>query len=207
MSKITIAIPKGRLYEGVREFLASKGICIMSFEQTDRQYFFRDYFGNDINLFIAKPKAIPQLLESGMCQFGFCGKDIMEDSNSSMIDEGNIVMLKDTMMNSVDMVFAINPNVDFNNLHRPIICATEFPNVATKYLVGKKGLSVYTLNTAGSTEGYVHVGADCIIDVCETGETIKANGLVINDILFRTSTCLYGLSNVYVPNIIKNIIK
>ena len=201
---ITIAIPKGRLIRGIREVFTAQGIELPNDE---RKYFYKDFFGKGVNLFIAKPKAIPQLLESGMCHFGFCGRDIMEDFSSVLQESGKISLLKETHQNEVDMVFAVNQNTFFNCLHRPIICATEFPNVAAKYLIGKKGLSAYILNTTGSTEGYIHVGADCIIDVCETGETIKANGLVIKDVLFKTSTCLYGVSDIEVPDVIKIIIE
>lgn len=204
MNEITIAIPKGRLYEGVREFLVERGIKIMPFEETNRQYFFKDYFGKGINLFIAKPKAIPQLLESGMCQFGFCGKDIMEDSNVGL---DSSELLCHTHKNIVNMVYAVNPKINQENLNRPIICATEFPNIAAKYLVGNKGLATYILNTTGATEGYVHIGADCIIDVCETGATILANGLSIRDILFATCTCFYGVKGISMPEIVKQILK
>lgn len=200
---VTIVIPKGRLFRYMREIFAKQDIELPS---DGRKYFYKDFFEKGVNLFIAKPRAIPQLLESGMCQFGFCGKDIMEDFSSVKQEEGKITILKNTHQNEVDMVFAVNPNVDFNNLHRPIICATEFPNVAAKYLIEKKGLSTYILNTTGSTEVYVHVGADCIIDVCETGETIKANGLVVKDILFKTSTCLYGVNNIEQPAVIKQLL-
>ena len=49
----------------------------------------------------------------------------------------------------------------------------------------------YILNTAGSTEGYVEIGADCIIDVVDTGKSLEANGLYINKVLFNSDTCLF----------------
>lgn len=195
--EITIAVPKGRLYKGIKEYL--KKINIELPEET-RQYYYKDYFAPGVNLFIAKPKSIPQLLESGLCQFGFCGRDIIEN-----YDNFPVYMLANTWLNHVDMVFAVKANHDLSKLNRPIICATEYPVVAEKYLVRQLGKSVYILDTTGATEGYVHIGADCIIDVCETGKTIKANGLKIEKTIFQSATCLYGIPGIETPEVIKQI--
>lgn len=171
-NNITIAVPKGRLYNDLKEFLAKMDIHL---PEENRQYFYKDFFGHGINLFIAKPRSIPQLLDSGLCQFGFCGRDIMENYNKGCTDK--IIPFINTKLNTVNVVYAVKANHDLTTLKRPIICATEYPVIAEKYLVKQKGMSVYILDTTGATKGYVHIGADCIIDVCESGETIKANNL------------------------------
>ena len=47
------------------------------------------------------------------------------------------------------------------------------------------------MNTSGSTEGYIDIGADCIIDVVETGTTLKANGIKILSNIINTDTCIF----------------
>lgn len=199
MQEITIAIPKGRLYNSLRDYLKPMDIILPA---ESRQYFYKDYFDVNVNLFIAKPRSIPQLLESGLCQYGFCGRDIIENYNNSI----PIECLAVTQLNGVDMVYAVKANHDLTKLNRPIICATEYPVIAEKYLINMLGKSAYILDTTGATEGYVHIGADCIVDVCETGDTIKANNLVIEYTLFHSSTCLYGRTDInQVPDIINQI--
>lgn len=183
---MNIAIPKGRLFNSViGAFIQNCGDTPPIYE---RKYFYKDFFGKDINLFIAKPKAIPQLLESGLCDFGFCGYDIMMES---MVDPSVVKEYADLDFNKIKIVIATEPNKDINSLDRPLICATEFPNIASKYLTDRN-ISHYILNTAGCTEGYSFIGADCIVDICETGETLGANGLVIRDTICESSTRLFG---------------
>ena len=195
MNKRTIiAFPKGRLYGQLKETLKQVGTTIPDATES-RQYYYKDYFGEGIDLFIAKPKAIPQLLESGLCQYGYCGKDIMLES---LVMAGkktsDVVELLDTKLNAIDIVLASKKGEDFIPKDRPIICASEFPNIASRYFTSK-GLSHYVLDTGGSTEGYPYIGADCIVDVCETGATIESNGLEIKEVIDKSSTRLYGMKD------------
>lgn len=193
---MNIALPKGRLYHQLSEMFSKLGIQL---PQETRQYFFKDFFGKDINLFIAKPKAIPQLLESNLCQYGFCGSDLMKES---MVDTNLMVS---TDFNSIDIVLATKRNYSFPK-NRPVICATEFPNISSSYF-STKGIPHYILQTGGGTEGYSDIGADCIIDICETGDTLRQNNLEIKEYLAKSSTCLYSsLSATNHPDIIKTII-
>lgn len=200
-SNVTLAVPKGRLYDGVRSQFMAIGIELP--EPEVRQYFFKDFFGRGKNLFIAKPKAIPQLLDSGLCRFGICGNDIMEEYVSS--ENLPIRLLADLKINQTKMVAATMRETDMRRLKRPAICATEFPNIASRYLT-QAGIPHYILNTGGSTEGYVHLGADLIVDVCETGNTIKTNNLKICETILSSSTCLFGIAGTECPDFLNELI-
>lgn len=204
INEITIAIPKGRLYENIKKYFNEYFSNYQLPESNTRQYFYKDFFGKGINLFIAKPKSIPQLLDSGLCHFAFCGKDIMKNY---LLNNKTICYLANTGLNKVNIVYAVKNNLDLLSLKRPIICATEYTVIAEKFLIENLGQSIYVLNTTGATEGYVHIGADCIIDVCETGKTIKTNGLNIENILFTSTTGFYGITNIIYPPVILDIIK
>lgn len=179
----TLVIPKGRLYTQINEIIKS----ILGKElpnQSERRCFWPNWF-NELNIFIAKPKSIPQLIETGICEYGFCGKDIIKEHQFL----GNIDIIKETHLNEVDIVLACK--VDLNSItNRPIIIATEFPHIAEKYFTEKLNKPHYILNTAGSTEGYADLCADCIIDVCETEKSLKENGFDKKIYLFKSSTCL-----------------
>lgn len=195
--KPTLVLPTGRLYLQLMEFIKTPLPA-----PATRQYFFDDVF-DDCNIFFAKPRSIPQLLQSKLCEFGFVGKDVMEDSLIDCVDE-----LYDTGLNPVDVVLAINKDYKIPT-NKPAIVASEYENIASDYFT-KKGTPHYILKTGGSTEGYIKIGANYVIDITETGETLKANNLTIIDTLFRSTTRLYAhkdLCDCVLPEIIQKIIK
>lgn len=204
----TLVIPKGRLYDGIAKLFLEKGIELPS--KDSRAYFFPKYFG-DCNLFIAKPKSVPQLINSGLCEFGFCGRDIVADSdysdNNFVTDKINLIY--DININTINIVIASKNEELVTKLNKPLIIATEYPIMASKVFT-MKGIPHYIISTGGSTEGYTHIGADCILDVCETGETLIANGLHINESVMVSSTCLFGhvtLCDCVLPNCLQEIIE
>lgn len=188
MKKPILVVPKGRLYKSIKRLFELKGID-MPCEDT-RQYYFPDW-SEDCALFIAKPKAIPELMHSKFAEFGICGFDIMSNSEYSK----DVELLKHTGLNKVKVCLCSKMSMDeLTHLKRPVIVATEFDIIASHYFT-KLGVPHYILNTAGSTEGYIDIGADCIIDVVETGETLRANGINIVDVITKTDTCIYEHSS------------
>lgn len=199
----TIVLPKGRLYKQLYDFYNQKGVVLPSYDT--KKYFFEKYF-NDCNLFIAKPKSIPQLINSKIVEFGFCGYDIVDNTDYN----DNVVQMFDTNLNKVKLVVALRENMsDLLKQKRPLIIATEYEIVATNYFT-KLGIPHYVINTTGSTEGYIDVGADVIIDVVETGNTLLKNGLNIYDVIYETTTQLFShasLSECELPSIIEILFK
>ncbi|WQJ53533.1 MAG: ATP phosphoribosyltransferase [Wendovervirus sonii] len=201
MGNTIIALPKGRLYKQLElEFDLFHKFNIP--DSTTRTYFHKNFF-NDASLFIAKPKAIPQLLHCGFVQYGITGFDIVQNSEYA----GEIVPIHNFGFNKVKMCLCSRMSKEeLFSLNRPIKVATEFTILASKYFTEKERTH-YVIDTTGSTEGYVDLCADCIIDVVETGETIKANGMEIIDVLFETSTMLFTTKdnlNKSMPDCIKD---
>ena len=183
-NKPILVIPKGRLYTGIKHMFNECNIELPN--ENIRQYYFPDW-SDDCSLFIAKPKAIPELIASKFCEFGICGYDMVKNSEY----ENDIELLQHTGLNKVKICLCSKYNMnELKKLKRPVIVATEFETLANHYF-NKLGIPYYILNTAGSTEGYINIGADCIIDVVETGETIRANNLNIIDTLIETDTCIF----------------
>lgn len=174
----TIALPKGRLYKQLYDFYDYIGITLP--HPNTKKYFFEEYF-DDCNLFIVKPKSIPQLINSKIIEFGFCGYDIVDNTDYN----DSVIKIFDTNLNKVRLVVALRDNMnDLLKQKRPLIIATEYEVVATNYFT-KLGVPHYVINTTGSTEGYIDVGADVIIDVVETGNTLVENGLTIYETLYE----------------------
>ncbi len=183
-NKPTLVIPKGRLYTGIKHMF---NVCNIDMpDENTRQYYFPNW-SDDCSLFIAKPKAIPELIASKFCEFGMCGYDIIKNSEY----ENDIELIKHIGLNRVKVCLASRYNIDeLCHMNKPVICATEFDVLANHYFT-KLGIPHYILNTAGSTEGYIDIGADCIIDVVETGKTLKENNINILDTLIDTDTCIF----------------
>lgn len=199
----TLVLPKGKLYNNIKELFQLKGLSLPN--ENCRQYFFSNWF-EGCNLFIAKPKAIPQLLYSKIVEFAFCGTDIISNSDYNQ----SIYTIFSTGLNKVKICLCSRLNKEtLLHLKRPVIVATEFEIIASKYFTDL-GVPHYIINTGGSTEGYLDLNADCIIDVVDTGKTLKDNNIDIVDILFESETTLFGhvdLMDAWLPNVINKIIE
>lgn len=191
--KPILAIPKGRLQDYVNLIAVNKiGLDINKVLNEKNKYFRNDVLEN-VDLFYAKPKAIPQLLYSRFVEFGFCGKDIM--ANSGYLDS-DFVELCDTGLDKVSICLMSNKSKEeLYSKNGPIIVATEYEILADNYFT-KRGIPHYILNTSGSTEGYIDINADCIVDVVETGKTAEANGLKVIDVIMESTLCLYAISEI-----------
>lgn len=199
----TLVLPKGRLYNKLISFFQEKGFSLP--EETTRQYHFPNWFG-DCDLFLAKPKAIPQLLYSKMAEFAFCGYDIINNSDYTDC----IYPLFSTGLNEIKICLCSRlSKEELFHMKRPVIVASEFEIIASRYFTNL-GIPHYIISTGGSTEGYLDLKADCIIDVVDTGKTLKENNIDILDTLFVSDTKLFGhteLMDSWLPNVIDKIIE
>lgn len=177
-------VPKDRLYFISREwlqwwkiFLPDLPIKNYSFDQ------------GGIHFRFVKARSIPQMLMLSDYDFGICGSDIVENSMyDSLIKVRSFPMDKDVRL--VAAVLGKNRNLLTNPPRRPIVIATEYPNIAHDW-AESKGLSHIVLHTFGATEGFAVEDADIVIDVVETGETLEQNGLVQIEDVSYVSTGLY----------------
>ena len=161
----TLILPKGRLYNDIQKFFQLKGFLLP--DENSRQYYFPNWF-EECNLFIAKPKAIPQLLYSKMAEFAFCGNDIINNSDYNQ----SIYPIYSTGLNKIKICLCSRLDKEtLLHLKRPVIVASEFEIIASRYFTNL-GVPHYIINTGGSTEGYLDLNADCIIDVVDTGKTL-----------------------------------
>ncbi len=179
-----IALPKGHLQAGVIEYLAAHGYSFAF--ASDRDYHPR-VSDPSVRARMFKVRAIPQLVHLGLCEVGFCGRDVIEETGYELV-----VSLLDLCLNPVRLVVAVARGMEDMLVHpprRPLLIATEFVNIADRWAL-RRNLAHITLQTYGSTEVYAPDLADVVIDTCETGRTIEANGLVIVEQLLSSTTWL-----------------
>ena len=181
--RIRLALPKGRMAEGIMDLLADAGIQV---HLGSRQY--RPEISlPEFEVKILKPQAIVKMLQVGSRDLGFTGADWAAEFDADLCE------LLDTRLNPVRLVAAVPPEflVDGRLPRGPLVVASEMERLTNEW-IERRGLDATFLRSFGATEVYPPEDADCIVDVVATGSTLKANGLQIVDELMSSSTRLYA---------------
>jgi len=181
MRNITFALPKGRLAEQTMELLAKIGITCDEMNENSRKLLFRDN-EQGYSFFLAKPSDVPTYVEYGAADIGVVGKDILLEGQRAVSEVAALPFGR------CRMIVAGYPEVcERYESGGHIRVATTFPNIALNYFQAKK-CNVEIIKLNGSTELGAIVGlADVVVDITETGSTLKENGLVIFDEICEVS--------------------
>lgn len=179
---ITIALSKGRILEETLPLLAKSNIALLEDPGKSRKLVFpttRD----DVRILIIRATDVPTYVEYGAADLGVAGKDVlMEHGGSGLYEPLDLKIAKCKLM-------VAEPIHSPANTGRPKV-ATKFVNVAKKYFA-EKGQQVEVIKLYGSMELAPLVGlADCIVDVVDTGSTLKANGLMPTELIATISSRL-----------------
>lgn len=180
---LRLAVPKGRMYDGVVRLLEEAGIELGS---TARSY--RPSVSlSRCEVKILKPQSIVEMLHMGSRDVGFTGRDWVAEL------DGDLVELLDTHLDPVRLV-AATPRamlVDGELPPGPLVVASEYERLTRRW-IGQRTPEARFLRSYGATEVLPPEDADLIIDNTATGSTLAANGLEIVDEIMRSSTCLYS---------------
>ena len=171
MTWINIALPKGRLGEKAYNMLKSSGYECPEIEVPSRKLIFENP-DKGVRYFWVKPSDVAIYVERGAADLGIVGKDILLEY------EPDVYELLDLNMGKCRMAEA--GRRDFRDpMGQTLRVATKFPNIAQRYYNGKcRDIDIIPLN--GSIElapilGLSHV----IVDIVETGTTLKENELTV----------------------------
>ena len=184
---VRLALPKGRMFDGVIALLKDAGISIRKSERGYRPHISLANFTTKI----LKPRNVISMLTAGARDVGFAGDDWIQEMGADLVE------LLDTKLNPVRLVVAAPRSilVDGKLPDRPLVVASEYPNLAEKW-IADRGLKATVLHTFGATEVFPPEDADCIIDNTSTGSTLRANGLDIIDEVLTSSTRFYASQTV-----------
>ncbi|MCB9729808.1 MAG: ATP phosphoribosyltransferase [Deltaproteobacteria bacterium] len=180
---VRLALPKGRMQEGVFALLADAGIQVRSSERGYRPTISLPGFDTKI----LKPQNIVEMLHLGSRDFGFAGADWVAEL------EAELVEVLDTGLDPVRIVAAAPREivVDGRLPASRLVVASEYERM-TRQWIARQGLDAVFVRSYGATEVFPPEDADCIVDNTATGSTLRANGLEIVDELMRSSTRLYA---------------
>ena len=179
---ISIAIGKGRLAEFAINKLFEMGITFPDYSKASRKLIFYDKT-KKVKIIFVKAQDVDIYVEKGACDLGISGKDVILENNSDIYE---ILDLKFGRCK-----FAVAAKKGFKHIpHKKIRVATKYPNVA-KNFYEKKGEPIEIIKINGSVELAPIVGlSDVIVDIVESGKTLKENGLEVIEIISDVSARL-----------------
>jgi ATP phosphoribosyltransferase len=169
MSELTIAMPKGRIFEEAYALLQKAGFQLPDDLEESRKLIV-EAPGENIRFILAKPMDVPIYVEHGVADIGIAGKDILLEQKR-MVHE-----LLDLKISQCYIATAGLPNTTLNDIAPRV--ATKYPEIASTFYK-EKGEQVEIIGLNGSIELAPMIGlADRIVDIVSTGKTLKENGLV-----------------------------
>jgi ATP phosphoribosyltransferase len=178
MVKLSVLIPKGRIFDNVSCLFSEAGFPITLADRTYRPAIGADW----LDAKIMKPQNVGELLELGSHDAGFTGIDWIRESGADVED------VLDLGFDKVRIVAAVPQGYDEAKLRsKKLVVATEYVNLAEQWLKSS-GYQYRILRTYGATEVFPPDDADMIIDNTSSGQTLKDNGLKIIATLLESST-------------------
>ena len=175
MKYLTFALTKGRLASKTLEMLEQLGITCEEMKEKDSR---KLVFVNEelkLKFFLAKGPDVPTYVEYGAADIGVVGKDII-------VEEGrNVHEVLDLGFGTCKMCVCGPWDAKELLEHREVIrVATKYPQIAKDYFYNKKHQTVEIIKMNGSIELAPIVGlSEVIVDIVETGSTLKENGLTV----------------------------
>jgi len=167
--RITIALSKGRIYKETLPLLAHAGIVPIDDPETSRKLIL-DTNLPDVKLVIVRAADVPTYVEHGGADLGVTGKDVLMEHGGEGVYEP-----LDLRIARCRLMVAARPGAI--DQPRRLRIATKYVNSARRYYA-QKGEQVEIIKLYGSMELAPLVGlADAIVDLVDTGNTLRANGL------------------------------
>lgn len=175
MEYITFALGKGRLAKKTLEIFEQIGITCEEMKDKDSR---KLIFVNEelkLKFFLSKGPDVPTYVEYGAADIGIVGKDTILEEGRKMFEVLDLGFGKCRMC-----VCGPESARDLLQHHELIRVATKYPNIAKDYFYNKKQQTVEIIKLNGSIELAPIVGlSEVIVDIVETGSTLKENGLVV----------------------------
>ena len=169
MSELTIAMPKGRIFEEAYVLLQKAGFQLPD-DLEDSRKLIVEVPNERIRFILAKPMDVPVYVEHGVADIGIAGKDVLLEQKRSVHE------LLDLKISQCYIATAGLPHTTMNDIAPRV--ATKYPEIASNFYK-EKGEQVEIIGLNGSIELAPMIGlADRIVDIVSTGRTLKENGLV-----------------------------
>ncbi len=180
---LRLALPKGRMQNGIGQLLADAGLPLLSGKRSYRP----DLGREDLEVKVLKPQNAVRMLAEGSRDLGFAGADWVAELDA------DIVELLDTELDPVRLVVAAPPELleEGRLPERPLRLAGEFERLCGNW-IAESGRDLRFVRAYGATEVFPPEDADAICDLVQSGATLRANGLVEVETILSSSTRLFA---------------
>ena len=179
---LTIALSKGRILDQTLPLLEKAGICIPKSELESRKLIL-DTNLSDVKVIVIRASDVPVFVQHGAADFGIAGKDVLLEHGANGIFE-----LLDLGISKCKLMVASKKDQDLNKSTLKV--ATKYVKSAKEYFY-RQGKQVEVIKLYGAMELAPIVGlSDCIVDLVDTGNTLKANNLVPLELIQEISSRL-----------------
>ena len=175
MEYLTFALAKGRLAMQTLEILESVGITCEEMREKDSRKLIFVNEEQKLKFFLAKANDVPTYVEYGAADIGVVGRDTILE------EDRHIYEVLDLAIGNCRMCVAGPESArELLNGGQLIRVATKYPKIAKDYFFHKKHQTVEIIKLNGSVELAPMVGlSEVIVDIVETGTTLKENGLTV----------------------------
>ena len=186
---LNIALPKGRLGEKVYGLLKKAGYACPAIEDPGRKLIFENP-ETKVRYFWVKPSDVAIYVERGAADLGIAGKDILLEYRPEVYELLDLGLGKCRMAVAGPKTFRDRPG-------RALRIATKFPHIAADYYAGL-GRDIDIIKLNGSIEIAPILGlSDVIVDIVETGKTLKENDLEVMETIVPISARLIANQAAY----------
>lgn len=180
-SMLTIAMPKGRIFDEAVALLRRAGVSLPYDFTEDSRKLIIPLQEAGLTFFLAKPTDVPTYVEYGVADLGVVGKDVLLE------EQRDVYELVDLGIGPCRMSVAGLPETAAQTFSR---VATKYPAIASRYFLAQ-GRQVNVIKLNGSVELAPLLGlAERIVDLVSTGRTLQENGLVEQEIVVHITSRL-----------------
>lgn len=189
--KLRIGLPKGSLQESTFILLKKAGFSI----SVSRRSYFPRIDDPEINPILIRAQEIPRYVDEGVLDAGLTGRDWIIENDAKVVEVANLIYAKQGLK-PVRWVLAVPNDSKIKSVRdlRGKRIATEVVNITKKYLKKNK-VSAEVEFSWGATEVKVPELVDAIVELTETGQSLRENNLRIVDTLLESTTRLIANPN------------
>ena len=175
MRYLTFALTKGRLAGKTLEMLEKIGFSCDEMKDKDTRKLIFTNEEQKLRFFLAKGPDVPTYVEYGAADIGVVGSDVIREESRRVYEVLDLGFGKCRMC-----VCGPQAAGELLRRHDLIRVATKYPNIAREYFYNRKNQTVDIIKLNGSVElGPIVQLSDVIVDIVETGSTLRENGLTV----------------------------
>jgi ATP phosphoribosyltransferase len=201
--KVWLALPDGHQQPPTSEFLNTAGLKLQGYSEDKLNR--RPRFNLDwVNVKVIRPQDMPLQVANGNFDLAITGKDWLLD-HLCRFPSSPVTELVDLGFGQVKVVAVVSQNLPVANAEQlkqardskvsPLRVASEYINIADKYLRDNHISRYKLIPTWGASEAFLPEDADLLIENTQTGKTLAKHNLKIMDTIFQSAACLIGNKN------------